>query len=208
MIDSCDAYLRDGRRSVDLLELRGLARAKRNDFAGAIDDFTLAIALQPKASGLRNRRGWAYLVSGAAQLSLRDFEEAIRLDSSSGDAYSGRGSASVVLGHFQEAAADAQESLRHGEPDARMLYNAARILTQAAETAAKNTTRDARPDTGLSQRYRDHAIKLLGEALERTAPRERRTFWHEVIRSDKALNSIRNVPEYKRWAAEYAAMAR
>ena len=79
-IVACDAALRAGLKSADLLGLRGLAKARRNDFAAAIDDYTLALALEPSAPVLHGRRGWAYLVSGAPQLALRDFEEAIRLD--------------------------------------------------------------------------------------------------------------------------------
>ena len=208
VIDSCDGYFRAGNPSADLLELRGLAKAKRNDFAGAIEDYTLALSLQPKGSHLHGRRGWAYLVSGAAQLARRDFEEAIRFDTSSGDAYCGRGSALVALGHCQDAAADAEESLRHGEPEPRLLYNAARILAQAAESASKEASRQARPDLASIRRYQDRALKLLGQAIERTPPEEQPTFWRDVVRGDHALSSIRRLPEYARWAAEYAGTAR
>ena len=88
-IVAADAALRTGPNSADLLGLRGLARARRNDFAAAIDDYTLALALEPSTPVLYGRRGWAYLVSGAAQLALRDFEQAIRIDPSAGDFYSG-----------------------------------------------------------------------------------------------------------------------
>ena len=91
----------------------------------------------PPSPFLHARRGWAYLVSGAPHLALRDFEEAIRLDPSSGDAYSGRGSALVALGRCREAVADAEESLRHGESDARSHYSAARILALAANRSRK-----------------------------------------------------------------------
>jgi len=208
VIDSCDGYLRAGNPSADLLELRGLAKAKRNDFAGAIEDYTLALSQQPKASNLHGRRGWAYLVSGAARLARRDFEEAIRLDTSNGDAYSGRGSALIAMGHYQDAEADAEESLRHGEPEPRLLYNAARILAQAAESASKEASRQTRPDLASVRRYQDRALRFLGQALERTPPEQRPGFWREVIRADHALSSIRRLPEYARWAAEYAVTAR
>jgi tetratricopeptide (TPR) repeat protein len=208
VIDSCDGSPRAGNPSADLLELRGLAKAKRNDFAGAIEDYTLALSLQPKASNLRGRRGWAYLVSGASQLARRDFEEAIRLDTSNGDAYSGRGSALVELGHYRDASNDAEESLRHGEPEPRVLYNAARILAQAADLAAKEASRQARPDLAAVRRYQERALKWLGQAIERTSLEQRPVFWREVIRADHALSSIRGLPEYARWAAEYAVKAR
>ena len=145
---------------------------------------------------------------GPRQLARRDFEEAIRLDTSNGDAYSGRGSALVALGHYQDAAADAEESLRHGEPEPRLLYNAARILAQAAELAGKEASRQARPDLASVRRYQDRALKLLGQAIERTSLEQRPAFWREVVRADHALSSIRRLPEYARWAAEYAVTAR
>jgi eukaryotic-like serine/threonine-protein kinase len=208
VIASVDGYLRASGPSAELLGLRGVAKSKRNDFAGAAEDYTLALAVQPKASNLHAHRGWAYLVSGLFQPAQRDFEQAIRLDSSNADAYSGRGSARVALGHYQEAVADADESLRHGEPDARLLYNGARIMAQAAELAGKGASPKVRLGLTAVRQYEDRALKLLGQAIERT-PREQRTvFWRDVIRADHALSAIRRLPEYTRWAAEYAATAR
>ena len=75
VIRSCDAVLAKGKPSADLYELRGLARIGRRDFAGAIEDDTLALALRPGSIPLLTRRGWSYLVSNAHELALRDFEE-------------------------------------------------------------------------------------------------------------------------------------
>jgi serine/threonine protein kinase/Tfp pilus assembly protein PilF len=208
VIDSCNRYLQPGEMSVDLLELRGLAKARRNDFAAAIEDFTLALSAQPHVPTLRARRGWAYLVSGAPNLALRDFEEAIRLDSSSSDAYSGRGSALVALGNHREAARDAEESLRHGDPDARMYYNAARIMAQAAQSLGKNAPPRGRTDVAGLRRYQQRALAFLTLALKQT-PREGQTaFWREVVHSDEAFAGIRRLPEYLQLGAGLAQVAR
>jgi tetratricopeptide (TPR) repeat protein len=199
-IDACDAYLRAGRGSADLFGLRGLAKARRNDFAGAIDDYTLALGLQANAPVLHARRGWAYLVSGAPQLALRDFEEAIRLDPSSGDAYSGRGSALVTLGRWREAVADAEESLRHGESEARLHYSAARILALAAESDKKEDRSRGPTVPRKTGSHQDRAVVLLGLALERTPPGKRAAFWREVVHSDQAFTAIRRLPAYARMA--------
>jgi tetratricopeptide (TPR) repeat protein len=206
VIDSCDAYLRSGRTSPELLELRGLAKVKRDDFAGAIDDYTVALSLRPAVSSLYCRRGWAYLVSGAGQLARRDFEEAIRLDPSSGEAYGGRGSALVVLGQFREAAADAEESVRRGVAEPRTLYNAARILAQAAEGASGEVGRRGRSNVTTVRRFQDHALQLLDQALQRTAPDQRARFWRDVVQTDQALRFIRRLPGYIRSAAEYGLL--
>jgi tetratricopeptide (TPR) repeat protein/tRNA A-37 threonylcarbamoyl transferase component Bud32 len=204
-IDACDGYLRSGRPSPELLELRGLGKLKRNDFGGAIDDFTAALALRPGVASLYRRRGWAYLVSGAAPLALRDFDEAIRLDASSGEAYGGRGSAQIALGRHREASADAEEAARRGAAEPRTLYDAARILAQAAERAAGEVGRRGRSDVLAVQRYQDRAVQLLGEALRRTAADRRAAFWRDVVQTDQALRTLRRLPAYARVAAKYGS---
>jgi serine/threonine protein kinase/tetratricopeptide (TPR) repeat protein len=204
-IAACDAYLRAGHTSADLLGLRGLAKARRNDCAGAIEDYTLALALQPGAPLLHSRRGWAYLVSGAAQLALGDFEEAIRLDRSSADAYSGRGSAHIALGHCRQAVADAFESLRHGDSEPRTLFGAARILAQAAESARHEPRPRGLEGRAEAESYQVRALALLGRAVERTPPQERAAFWSEVVQPDQAFKAIRRDPAYTRIAAAAAA---
>ncbi len=149
VIESCDRCAKTGSCPIELLALRGLAKAKRNDFSGAIEDYTLALSHRPESATLHARRGWAYLVSGAASLAQRDFEAAIQIDPGSPDAYVGRGSAVVALGHAREAVADAEESLRLGEPEPRLIYNAARILAQAAQCARSDQSVRARPDSAL-----------------------------------------------------------
>jgi serine/threonine protein kinase/predicted Zn-dependent protease len=208
VIDSCDHFLRDGKSSVELLELRAVAKSKRNDFPGAIEDYTLALAQHPQASTLHARRGWAYLVSGAPRLALGDFHEALRLDPSSADAYSGRGSALVALGQIREAARDAEASLRHGEPEPRMLYNAARIMAQAAQSLAKDTSPRGRADLASVRRYQERAIAFLALALKQTPLEARALFWRDVVQTDQAFSAMRRLPEYLRLAAEFSEATR
>jgi tetratricopeptide (TPR) repeat protein/tRNA A-37 threonylcarbamoyl transferase component Bud32 len=208
VIEACDGYLRSGRPSPDVLELRGLAKVKRNDFAGAIEDYTVALSLRPGVSSLYCRRGWAYLVFGAAPLARRDFDEAIRLTPSGAEAYGGRGAALIALGRFREAAADAEESARRGRAEPRILYNAARTLAQAAEAASGEVGRRGRADTATVHRYQDRALKLLDRALQGTAPGQRAAFWRDVVRTDQALRGVRRLPGYARTAAEYGSSPR
>ena len=64
-IDACDLYLRTGRSSADLHGLRGVAKARRNDFAGAIEDYTLVLAVQPSAPVVHARAAAATLIDAA-----------------------------------------------------------------------------------------------------------------------------------------------
>ena len=173
VIASCDAVLK-ARPTPEVFELRGLAKDRRKDFSGAIDDYTQALAQRPDQPGLWTRRGWAHLVTNAVQLALADFERAIRLDGSNGDAYSGRGSARVLLGQHRAAVADAEESLRHGEPNARMYYLAGRIYVRAASAAAREVRRAGRSAVDLTASYQDRAVALIREAVRRTSRRTAR----------------------------------
>ena len=189
VIASCDAVLKT-RPTAEVFELRGLAKDRRKDFSGAIDDYTQALARRPDQPGLWNRRGWAHLVTNAAQLALEDFERAIRLDGSNGDAYSGRGSARVLLGQHRAAVADAEESLRHGEPNARMYYLAGRIYARAASAAAGEVRKAGRAAVALTASYQDRAVALIREAVRRHPAGQRAAFVRDQILADPALQHL------------------
>jgi eukaryotic-like serine/threonine-protein kinase len=198
--DCCETYLTTGNQSPDLLGLRGLAKSKRNDFTGAIEDYTLALAARPHEGVLHVRRGWAYLVTGAYQLARNDFDEAIRLDPASGEAFGGRASSLAAMGQFREAVRDAEESLRHGDAEPHLLYTAARTLAQAASAAAKEPRPRGKPDVNAIRAYQDRSLVLLRRVVEQT-PRESRTaFWRDVVEPDPAFNSIRRLSDYARLA--------
>jgi len=190
VIASCDAVLKV-RPTAEVFELRGLAKDRRKDFSGAIDDYTQALAQHPDQPGLWNRRGWAHLVTNAVQLALEDFDRAIRLDGSNGDALSGRGAARVLLGQHRAAVADAEESLRHGAPDARRYYIAGRIYVRAALAAANEVRQAGREAVALTASYQDRAVALIGEAVQRTPPGQRAAFVRDQVFTDPTLQPIR-----------------
>lgn len=204
VIRSCDGYLAHNKSSAELLEIRGLAKARRMDYAGAIADYTQALALKPDRAPLHAQRGWAHLVSDAPKLALLDFEDAVRLDPGSGDAYAGRGSALVLVGQFRAAIEDAEESLRHGAPTPRLYYNAARTYAQASVLATAHASDRSRDGLDLSFRYQERALELLGESLGRIPLEQRPTFWRDVIHSDNALRAIRRRPRFNELSARFA----
>jgi eukaryotic-like serine/threonine-protein kinase len=204
---ACDRCLKAGLTSPELLGLRGLAKSKRNDLAGAIEDYTVALASQPKDSVLRCRRGWAYLVNGAYPLARIDFDEAIRLDPAAAEGYSGRGSTLIALGDYRSAVLDAEESLRHGDIEAHLVYTAARIMAQAAQAVAGEPRIRGKPDLDAIRAYQDRAIKLLRRAFEQTPSSGRAAFWREVVNPDPELSGIRRLSEYARLAQKYGPPA-
>jgi len=191
VIRSCDALMAGGTVRAPIAELRGLARAGLRDYAGAIEDATLALALSTGKAHLLARRGWLHILTDAPRLALRDFEEALGRDPSSGEAYTGRGSARVRLGQVRDGLADAEKALGLGKPTATLLYNTGRIYAQAAIVASTEARRKGQEAVVLVYRYQDRAVMLVREALRRLPADQRAAFWRDSIQADPALRTLR-----------------
>jgi tetratricopeptide (TPR) repeat protein/tRNA A-37 threonylcarbamoyl transferase component Bud32 len=190
VIGSCERALAQGKPWADIHEIRGVARAGRGDWAGAIDDYSQALVLRPGRPAVLTLRGLAYVVSDSPRLALRDFDAALRLDGSNAEAHGGRGLALARLGDHRAAAAAAEESLRHDPTSARRTANAARIYAQAAIAAGEDVTRKGPMAVSLVDRYQDRAVALVRLALERTPADRRAAFWQSEISTDPALRPI------------------
>ena len=190
VIRSCDAALARGKPWADIHEIRGVARANRGDYSGAIDDDSHALELRPGEPRLLCARGLAYLAAEAPRLALHDFDAALRRDASNGEAHSGRGLALVLLGDHRAAIAAADESLRHDSFAARRAFNAARIYAQAALAAAAEVNSKGRLAVTLVERYQERAVALVQLALERTPAERRAAFWPGQVAADPALRSL------------------
>jgi serine/threonine protein kinase/tetratricopeptide (TPR) repeat protein len=195
MLSSCETLLAHGKPSPELYELRALARARRGDYAGAIEDVTKALGLCPDQIPLLTRRGWLYLTTQSPTLAQRDFDRAIALNPANNDAYEGRGSARIGLGDYRAAVADAEMALRLGMPSERLAYNVARIYAQAALAVTAEVRRKGRDTVILAIKYQDRAVDLATEAMHRIPPERRAVFWRHQIQADPALQSI--VPRLK-----------
>ena len=190
VIRSCDALLTRGRPSSELYEFRGLAKEKLRDYVGAIEDQTLAIALDPGAATPLAKRGALYLVSDAPRSALSDFERAIRIDSTNADAHLGRGLALAALGQHREAVADVAKALGMAEPTATRLYNAVRIHAQAAIVAASEARKTGRDAVSLVNHYLDQAMELARRWLKRIPPAERAKALRDLLQ-DPAMVPLR-----------------
>jgi serine/threonine protein kinase/tetratricopeptide (TPR) repeat protein len=190
LLRSCNDLLARDRPSAALYELRGLARENLGDYRGAIEDQTLAIALEPRNAALLARRGARYMVAHAPQLALRDFQDAIRLDESAPDAYLGRGLALVTLGQRREAVADAAKALSMSEPTAARLYSAARIHALAAIAEAAEVRKTGQVAVRKAARDEDQAVKLIGEWLKRLPLAERSSSLRSLL-SDPVMATLR-----------------
>jgi tetratricopeptide (TPR) repeat protein len=201
VLGSCDIYLAREAPTVEVLEIRGLARVARQDLSGAIADYTRAIELRPDLepaikARLLNHRGWAHHLADATRLARDDFEASLTLIADQAEARAGRGFARVRLGDWKAAVADAEAAVRlvgtmptgEGGPDARLQarFNIARIYAQATEFAAAEVGRHGERALGLYRIYRGRALDQLRQALDDLPAPER-----AHLLSDPALRPLR-----------------
>jgi eukaryotic-like serine/threonine-protein kinase len=205
VLNSCDAYLAGGKPTVEILEIRGLARIARRNHSGAVTDYTRAIELRADLdaqtrSRLLNHRGWAFQFADAPRLALEDFEVSLRLVKDQSDAYAGRGLARVRLGEWRKAVVDAEDAVRlaqrtSGSSDGvddqvQAQFNAARIYAQAIDHAAREVGREGERAVARYRAYRLRAIELLQQALKGVADPVRR----KEIMQDPALRPLSLAP--------------
>jgi len=91
---------------------RGNAYDDVGDFARAIDDYSHAIAINPRNAGVFNDRGTSYRANGQYELSILDYDQALVLNPQSAMALSNRCFAKAVVDRLEEALVDCNESLR------------------------------------------------------------------------------------------------
>jgi tetratricopeptide (TPR) repeat protein len=200
VIDSCDVALARGAATAELYRVRGLARAARNDFAGAIDDYTQGLALRPEdPAEVHRNRGWSHLFVSAFALAERDFNTVLQIAPGDTDGYAGRGAARVRLGRIREAVADAEESLRPGVPSPRLLYVAAQTYAQASSRAAAEVTQRGRSASRDSLSFEARSAALLRQALERTPAERRSSMWRDVVAQDTLLRPLLHNPRIIQW---------
>src|SRR5206468_3343774 len=143
-----------------------------------------------------------------ARLALRDFQQVIDLEPENADAYNGRGSAQVKLGHHREAVADAGIAVQKAPRDGRTLYKAARVFAQAALAVDTDPGQANARRQELRTRYQDRAMTLLRAALEATPIGERWPFWRDLVRTDPALNPLRQRSDFQQLATRYSQAER
>jgi tetratricopeptide (TPR) repeat protein len=187
-----DSYLaHQGRPSADVYRVRGLAVQHLGNYAGAIEDYTRALALRPDDVPTLNQRGWAYLVSDVPRLAFRDFREALEKDPDNADAFNGRGMARAKLGQHAAAVQDAEEAVKRAPKEMRVQYNAARVCAQAVRQIDADPTQRGPRAAELRSHYQDRALDLLSAALDLVPRGERRGYWQQYVEKDRAFDPVR-----------------
>ncbi len=183
-----DFYLRfpEAREWAASYRGRAVAHMRLGEFGAAVDDFTVALEIDPDAVTLA-QRGRLYLEAlDAPRAALPDFERAVGLGAEDALVFAGRGHARirVDLGQRGEALNDAREALARPRPEkpldqARLYYFVACIHAQAA---------GAEPDSRAGDDHKHMAVKYLQESMRALPQAEQRGFWRQHVKDGERLN--------------------
>jgi tetratricopeptide (TPR) repeat protein len=191
----------------EVYRARGLIHAGTGQLPAAIEMYTLALRQNPEDALSRCCRGWTYLLVDVVPPALADFEACLSQDAANADALAGRGNARIRLGQVDAALADAQGAEKAGPLTDRLLYNLARIYSQAVAQLGKEA-RTARPGQKAPTEQRqvlleEKAIDCLRRALEELPPERRVAFWRAQAQADPAFAPLRRARHYAQLAARY-----
>ncbi len=200
-----DRYLAGTREPpAEVFQERGLIHARAGQLSAAIDNYSVALRLDPTDRVTRSARAWAYLMTDAARLALDDFEVCLKADPTSADALAGRGNARIRLKQLDAALADAEAAEKQGPLNDRLLYNLTRIWAQAVvllEVEARaNRTALAAQRLALAE---TRALRCLRRTLEEVPQEQRTAFWREQVQTDPALAALRKLAPYAELARYY-----
>ncbi len=206
-VRALDTSLGKGAAPQAIHEIRGLAHSWSGAYDRAISDYTLGLSKGRPSSSLYGNRGWAYLMAGAPGPAIRDFNEALRLDAENAHALGGRALAGVQQRRAHEAVADTRSAVRLSPRDERQLYNAARVLCQAAVCLETDPVH-VRGAWAAADRCRAECLDYLARATELHPEAGRARFWDEVVRADAALAPVRKSHKFLEMEARTARLPR
>ena len=105
---------------------RGVAKIEKQDFSGAISDFTKSIQKDASVSVVFFNRGLAKLKNEEYSGAIDDFTKAIQLKPKAGESYSTRGNAKLYMKNYSGALKDYQIAIRLDPKDDLAFSNRAK----------------------------------------------------------------------------------
>ncbi len=175
-INTINDYIAKNPDDTEGYATRGWIRGYDGDIDGAIEDYTMAITLQPKYASAYFYRGTYYRLKGETAKSETDFKEVVRLDSISVSTGSSI-FAYYYLGQKEKAVEVLDKVMGKDKDKNGNFYNAACLYSIMGE--------------------KGKALSYLRQSLESGY----REFYH--IKRDRDLDNIRNSSEFKALIKEY-----
>lgn len=108
--------------SINLLE-EGIKKQEREDYAGAIADYTKFLKTNPDRLEAYSNRGFAKAMLNDLQGAIADFDRAIELAPRNADAYNGRGNVNAMAGNLTASIRDFNRAIRCDRNFADAYYN-------------------------------------------------------------------------------------
>lgn len=186
----------------DVYRARGLAYKELNRYREAINDYTMSLQFEPSPNMLA-QRGKAYLLQ-ASQLAKEDLELALRLNPENPDTHHFLAYALVQLGDHAGAAATIEKvsaatrtAVQKLGPRAWPLcFNPATAFAQAVLKVQVDPTLSPERREELAKQYAAKSVQWLKEA-QQVAGSQFGDSFVEALRSDAALDPIRQRPEFR-----------
>lgn len=100
------------RMGVEYYLEQGVEKFYIRDYRGAIEEYSRALAIDPRQARGYNRRGNAWAELGDKRAAIADFDQTIALDANYLAAFHNRGLAHRALGNLEAAVADFSEAIR------------------------------------------------------------------------------------------------
>ncbi len=203
-VDAFSQYLKlDGKPVADVFRARSLAQQKLGRFRESLSDVARALELEPGASNMLVRRGWAMLLE-ANKLAEADFDAAVTANPENADAWNGRGYARVMMGNIPGAIQDAEEGVKRSMVQAGKqgsaawpnIYNAATIYAQAVKTVQADANMPAETRTANVTNLTGRAMQIIIQTLQVGGASQQAAIL-QTIQGDTALDPIRNSVEYQ-----------
>ena len=203
-VDAFGRYLKlDGEPVADVFRARSLAQQKLGRFRESLSDVARALELEPAASNMLVRRGWAMLLE-ANKLAEADFDAAVVANPENADAWNGRGFARVMMGNIPGALADAEEGVKRAMVQARQqgaaawpnIYNAATIYAQAVKVAQADQKAATDVRAKNAQQLTIRSLQIIMQALQVGGESQQPAIL-QTVQGDTSLDPIRNSPEYR-----------
>jgi hypothetical protein len=132
---------------------RGQDRARRGEYALAIDDFSKVLDSNPSDVEALNNRCWTRFIVGRTREALSDCDQALRLKPDYADALDSRGLVKLKLGELDGAISDFNKALNIKPNLASSLYGRGKAKLRKGNSSSGNA--DVRAARALDSRIED-----------------------------------------------------